>query len=132
MRRHRGVPTLAGNAQDVAGVAVLAQRVQGDDPKALLTTLDALKNKLGSAVIVLGQITNGKVDLIAGVTKDLTGRIKAGELIAMVAPQVGARGGGRPDMARAGGGDRPDALDAALASVEAWVAQRTAVIRGSF
>jgi alanyl-tRNA synthetase len=119
----RGVD-LASSARSVQGAAVLAAQVQGDDPKALLGTLDALKNKLGSAVIVLGQVSNGKVDLIAGVTKDLTDRVKAGELIAMVAPQVGARGGGRPDMARAGGGDRPDALDAALASVEAWVAQR--------
>jgi alanyl-tRNA synthetase len=115
---------LASSARSVQGVSVLAAQINGDDPKALLGTLDALKNKLGSAVIVLGQVTNGKVDLIAGVTKDLTDRVKAGELIAMVAPQVGARGGGRPDMARAGGGDRPDALETALASVEAWVAQR--------
>ena len=115
---------LATSAHNVRGVSVLAARVQGDDAKALLGTLDTLKNKLGSAVIVLGQVTNGKVDLIAGVTKDLTDRVKAGDLIAMVAPLVGARGGGRPDMARAGGGDRPDDLDTALASVEAWVSER--------
>ena len=115
---------LATSAHNVRGVSVLAARVQGDDAKALLGTLDTLKNKLGSAVIVLGQVTNGKVDLIAGVTKDLTDRVKAGDLIAMVAPLVGARGGGRPDMARAGGGDRPDNLDTALTSVEAWVSER--------
>ncbi len=93
-------------------------------PKSLLTTLDALKNKLGSAVIVLGQVSDGKVDLIAGVTQGLVDRVKAGDLIAMVGAQVGARGGGRPDMARAGGGDRPDALAAALESVHDWVAER--------
>ena len=119
----RGVD-LAETAHELHGVRVLAAQVQGDDPKALLGTLDALKSKLGRAVIVLGQISNGKVDLIAGVTKDVTDRVKAGDLIAMVAPLVGARGGGRPDMARAGGGDKPDALDSALASVEAWVAER--------
>ncbi len=115
---------LAATARDVKGVRVLAAQVQGDDPKALLGTLDALKNKLVSAVVVLGQVTHGKVDLIAGVTKDLTDRVKAGDLIAMLAPQVGARGGGRADMARAGGGDRPEALASALASVEAWVSER--------
>ncbi len=119
----RGVD-LAETARDLRGVRILAAQVQGDDPKALLGTLDALKSKLGSAVIVLAQVSNGKVDLIAGVTKDVTDRVKAGELIAMVAPRVGARGGGRPDMARAGGGDKPEALESALASVEAWVAER--------
>ncbi len=119
----RGVD-LAETARELHGVRVLAAQVQGDDPKALLGTLDALKNKLGRAVIVLGQVSNGKVDLIAGVTKDVTDRVKAGDLIAMIAPLVGARGGGRPDMARAGGGDKPDALDSALATVEAWVAER--------
>jgi alanyl-tRNA synthetase len=103
---------------------VVAAEVQGSDPKALLNTLDALKNKLGSAVIVLGQISDGKVNLIAGVTKDVVDRVKAGDVISMVGAQVGARGGGRPDMARAGGGDRPEALSAALASVEDWVSER--------
>jgi len=119
----RGVD-LADSARDVRGVKVLAAEVPGDDPKALLGTLDALKSKLGSAVIVLGQIADAKVNLIVGVTKDVTDRVKAGDLIGMVGAQVGARGGGRPDMARAGGGDRPDALPAALQSVEAWVAER--------
>ncbi len=119
----RGVD-LAETASELRGVRVLAAQVQGDDPKALLGTLDALKSKLGSAVIVLAQVSNGKVDLIAGVTKDVIDRVKAGELIAMVAPRVGARGGGRADMARAGGGDKPEALESALASVEAWVAER--------
>jgi len=119
----RGVD-LAETATELRGVRILAAQVQGDDPKALLGTLDTLKSKLGSAVIVLGQVSNGKVDLIAGVTKDVTDRVKAGEIIAMVAQRVGARGGGRPDMARAGGGDKPEALEAALASVEAWVAER--------
>ncbi len=115
---------LADSARDVGGVRVLTAQIPGDDPKALLNTLDALKNKLGTAVIVLGQVTDGKVNLIAGVTKNVVDRIKAGDLIGWVGPQVGARGGGRPDMARAGGGDRPDALAAALASVDAWVAER--------
>jgi len=119
----RGVD-LADSAHDVRGVKVLAAEVPGDDPKALLGTLDALKSKLGSAVIVLGQIADAKVNLIVGVTKDVTDRVKAGDLIGMVGAQVGARGGGRPDMARAGGGDRPDALAAALQSVEAWVTER--------
>jgi hypothetical protein len=83
------------------------------DPKALLQTLDSLKSKLGSAVIVLGNVSDGKVSLIAGVSKDLTDRVAAPDLIALVGPEVGAKGGGRPDMARAGGGDKPDALAAA-------------------
>jgi alanyl-tRNA synthetase len=115
---------LVDSARDVRGVKVLVAEVPGDDAKALLGTLDALKSKLGSAVIVLGQVADAKVNLIVGVTKDVTDRVKAGDLIGMVGAQVGARGGGRPDMARAGGGDRPDALPAALQSVEAWVAER--------
>ncbi len=115
---------LADRARDVRGVRVLAAEVPDGDAKALLSALDALKSKLGSAVIVLGQVTDDKVSLIAGVTKDVVDRIKAGDVISMVAAQVGAKGGGRPDMARAGGGDRPEALGAALASVHAWVAER--------
>jgi alanyl-tRNA synthetase len=115
---------LAEQAHDIRGVRVLAAQVLGDDPKALLSALDALKNRLGSSVIVLGQIADGKVNLIAGVSKDVTGRVKAGDVIAMVGAIVGARGGGRPDMARAGGGNRPEALAAALASVNNWVAER--------
>ena len=114
---------LAAQAQAVAGVKVLGAQVRGDG-KALLATLDSLKDHLGSAVIVLGQADAGRVNLIAGVTPDLTHRFKAGDVIAFVGKQVGARGGGRPDMARAGGGDRPEALPAALASVADWVQAR--------
>jgi alanyl-tRNA synthetase len=114
---------LAGRAVEVDGVKVLAAAVEGD-PRSLLSTLDSLKSKLGSAVIVLGNVSDGKVSLIAGVTKDLTDRVAAPDLIALVGPHVGAKGGGRPDMARAGGGDNPDALTGALERVPAWVAQR--------
>ncbi len=114
---------LADRAVDVDGIKVLAAAVDGE-PKALLKTLDMLRSKLGSAVIVLGNVCDGKVNLIAGVSKDLTGRLSAPDLISLVGPQVGARGGGRPDMARAGGGDKPDALEPALAGVPAWVAER--------
>ena len=117
---------LAQRAVDVSGVKVLAARLDGVDGKALLTTLDALKDRLGSAVIVLGQVDAGKVNLIAGVTKDLTHKLKAGDLVATVGAKVGARGGGRPDMARAGGGERPEALTGALESVATWVAERVA------
>jgi alanyl-tRNA synthetase len=115
---------LAAEARDVDGIKVLGAVVEGSDQKALLSTLDTLKNKLGSAVIVLGQVSDGKVSLIAGVTQDVTDRIKAGDAINMVGEMVGARGGGRPDMARAGGGDRPDALPAALDALPDWVAGR--------
>ncbi|EBW6088699.1 alanine--tRNA ligase, partial [Salmonella enterica subsp. enterica serovar Enteritidis] len=87
--------------------------------------VDDLKNQLGSTVIVLATIADAKVSLIAGVSKDVTDRVKAGELIGMVAAQVGGKGGGRPDMAQAGGTDT-QALPAALASVESWVASRLA------
>jgi len=114
---------LAGQAVDVGGIKVLAVPVEGD-PKSLMQTLDQLKAKLGSAVIVLGNVADGKVNLIAGVSKDLTDRVKAPDLISLVGPEVGAKGGGRPDMARAGGGDQPDALAPALAKVQSWVAER--------
>ena len=90
--------------------------------RVLRETLDQLKNKLGSAAIVLGTSSGTKVNLIAGVTKDQTSRIKAGDLVNAVAVQVGGKGGGRPDMAQAGG-NNPDALDAALQSVPDWVRQ---------
>jgi alanyl-tRNA synthetase len=106
------------------GVRVLATRVPDVEPKALLTTLDQLKNKLGSAVVVLGTVHEGRVALVAGVTADLVQRVRAGDLVQWLAPQVGARGGGRPDMARAGGGDRPEVLDDALGAVADWVAER--------
>jgi alanyl-tRNA synthetase len=114
---------LAATAVDVKGVKVLAAILDGADVKALRETLDKLKDKLKSAAIVLGSVADGKVTLIAGVTADLTAKVKAGELVNAVAQQVGGKGGGRPDMAQAGGTD-PDKLPAALASVSAWVEQR--------
>ncbi len=114
---------LAGNAVDVKGAKVLAAALDGADVKALRETLDKLKDKLKTAAIVLGSVADGKVTLIAGVTADLTGKVKAGELVNHVAQQVGGKGGGRPDMAQAGGTDAA-ALPAALESVRAWVAER--------
>jgi alanyl-tRNA synthetase len=115
---------LADRAHDVGGIAVLAARLEEGDPKAMLATLDRLKDKLGSAVILLGQVNGGRVSLLAGVTKDLTGRISAGDVIKEIGAKVGARGGGRPDMAQGGGGDKPEALDGALDSLTDWVAQQ--------
>lgn len=97
--------------------------MEGADVNALRAAIDKLRDKLKSAAIVLASTTDGKVTLIAGVTSDLTGKVKAGELVNMVAQQVGGKGGGRPDMAQAGGSD-PAKLPAALASVRAWVEQR--------
>ncbi len=104
----------------VKGVKVLATRLDGADSKGLRETLDRLKDKLGSAAIVLASVQDNKVTLIAGVTKDLVGRIHAGEMVNQVAMRVGGKGGGRPDMAQAGGTD-PSQLDAALAAIPAWV-----------
>ncbi len=117
---------LAGQAVEIDGVRVLAARLDGADAKALRDTVDQLKNKLGSAAVVLGAVSDGKVSLVAGVTADQTDRLKAGELISAVARQVGGKGGGRADMAQAGGTD-PDALDGALASVAQWVRDRLKV-----
>jgi len=114
---------LAGGAADVGGVKVVAATIDGGDAKSLRETVDKLKEKLRSAAIVLGSVADGKVTLIAGVTSDLTARVKAGELVNHVATQIGGKGGGRPDMAQAGGTD-PAALPAALDSVRGWVAQR--------
>ncbi len=114
---------LAEKATQVEGVKVLAASLPGAEPKSLRETMDSLKDKLGSAVIVLGTTSNGKVNLVAGVTKDRTGDVKAGELVKFVAEQVGGKGGGRPDMAQAGGSD-PEALPSALQSVEGWVRKR--------
>jgi len=111
---------LAGQAHEVKGIQVLAARIDGADVKALRETLDQLKNKLKTAAIVLAAVEAGKVTLVAGVTKDAVDRVKAGELVNMVAQQVGGKGGGRPDMAQAGGTD-PSKLDAALGSVTKWV-----------
>ncbi|WP_445156741.1 alanine--tRNA ligase [Halomonas sp. E14] len=116
---------MLGQAHDVAGVKVLATRLEGVSAKELRGVLDQLKHKLGSGVVVLGVADReaGKVSLIAGVTDDLTGRVKAGELVNHVASQVGGKGGGRADMAQAGGSDAA-ALPGALASVPAWVEQQ--------
>lgn len=105
---------LSASAQDVKGVKVLAVRLDGQDGKALLALVDQLKNKLGRAVILLGSVHEDKVVLVAGVTKDLTGQLKAGDLMKQAAAAVGGKGGGRPDMAQGGGVDA-GALDAALA-----------------
>jgi len=114
---------LADQAADVKGMKVLAAALDGADAKALRETLDKLKDRLKSAAIVLAAVEGGKVTLIAGVTADLTSKIKAGELVNFVAQQVGGKGGGRPDMAQAGG-TSPDKLPEALASVHGWVAAR--------
>ena len=116
---------LAGQAVEVAGIQVLSARLEGVDAKALRETVDQLKQKLGSAVVLLAVVEEGKVSLAAGVTRDQTGRLKAGELVNAVAQQVGGKGGGRPDMAMAGG-SQPEHLDAALASVVDWVRERAA------
>ena len=116
---------LAGQAIDINGLKVLAAKLEGGDPKALRDTVDQLKNKLGSAAVVLATVNGEKVALAAGVTQDQTKIIKAGELVNYVAQQIGGKGGGRPDMAQAGGND-PAALDGALTSVEAWVREKMA------
>lgn len=111
---------LSSEAVEVKGVKLLVSELSNVEPKMLRTMVDDLKNQLGSAVIVLATVAEGKVSLIAGVSKDVTDRVKAGELVGMVAQQVGGKGGGRPDMAQAGGTDAA-ALPGALAGVEAWV-----------
>jgi alanyl-tRNA synthetase len=115
---------LANNVKEIAGVKVLVSQLNGAENKALRGMVDELKNQLGSGIIMLGNVAEGnKVGLIAGVTKDLIGKVKAGELVNMVAQQVGGKGGGRPDMAQAGGSD-PAALPEALKSVDSWLAER--------
>ncbi|MBF5056358.1 alanyl-tRNA synthetase [Alcanivorax sp. 521-1] len=114
---------LTAEAREVGGVKVLATKVDGADAKTLRVTMDKVKDKLGSAVILLAAADGDKVALVAGVTKDLTDRVKAGDLMKHVAEQVGGKGGGRPDMAQGGGSDAA-ALPAALDGVQAWVAER--------
>ncbi|MDP2171146.1 MAG: alanine--tRNA ligase [Rhodocyclaceae bacterium] len=114
---------LTAQAADVKGIKVLAATLDGADVATLRETLDKLKDKLKSAAIVLASVTGGKVSLIAGVTANLTAKLKAGELVNSVAQQIGGKGGGRPDMAQAGG-TQPENLPAALASVKAWVEQK--------
>ncbi|MFT3735991.1 MAG: alanine--tRNA ligase [Rhodocyclaceae bacterium] len=112
---------LLGQAVEVGGIKVLAVTLDGADVPALREAVDKLRDKLGSAAVVLAAVADGKVSLIAGVTADLTSKVKAGELVNFVAQQVGGKGGGRPDMAQAGG-TNPAALPAALAGVKDWVA----------
>jgi alanyl-tRNA synthetase len=111
---------MASQAVDIEGIKVLAARLEGGDAKSLRETVDQLKNKLGAAAVVLATVEGDKVSLAAGVTKDETKRIRAGDLVNHVAQQVGGKGGGRPDMAMAGGKD-PSGLDAALQAVPDWV-----------
>ncbi|MBE4574458.1 alanine--tRNA ligase [Vibrio navarrensis] len=115
--------SLTDQVKQIAGVNVLVAKLDGADNKALRGMVDELKNQLGSGIIMLGNVADDKVGLIAGVTNDLTSKVKAGELVNMVAQQVGGKGGGRPDMAQAGGTDA-GALPAALESVDAWLAER--------
>ncbi len=117
------VEDLARQAVDVKGAKVLAATLDGADAKTLREAVDRLKNQLKSAAIVVGAVVDGKVSLIAGVTADLTGKVKAGELVNFVAQQVGGKGGGRADMAQAGGTE-PAKLPSALESVKGWVEQR--------
>ncbi|MCB1664854.1 MAG: alanine--tRNA ligase [Pseudomonadales bacterium] len=111
---------IAAEAVKLGEVSLLAKTVQGFNAKTLRDTVDQLKNKLGSSVVLLASVEDGKVSLVAGVSKDLTDRVKAGDLVNMVATQIGGKGGGRPDMAMAGGSD-VQALPAAMASVKVWV-----------
>ncbi|HCR3445333.1 TPA: alanine--tRNA ligase [Morganella morganii] len=113
--------SMTKDAVSVNGVKLLVKQLTNAEPKMLRTMVDDLKNQLSSGIIVLSTISDDKVSLIAGVTKDLTGKVKAGELVAFIAEQIGGKGGGRPDMAQAGGTDTA-ALPAAMASVESWVA----------
>jgi len=114
---------LVTQAVDVKGIKVLAAKLDGADAKTLRDTLDQLKNKLKTAAIVLAAVDGDKVQLAAGVTADSVGKVKAGELVNFVAQQVGGKGGGKPDMAMAGGTDASK-LGAALASVQGWVADK--------
>ena len=118
-----GSKDLAADAKEIKGVKVLAARLDGMDAKGLRETIDRLKDKLGRAAIVLAAVQDNKITLIAGVTKDLMGQVPAGELVNQVAIRVGGKGGGRPDMAQAGGND-PSGLEAALADVPGWIEDR--------
>ena len=108
---------------ETKGVKVLSTVLEGVEAKALRSMVDDFKNQLGSAIIVLGIAEESKVSLIVGVTKDLVSKVKAGELVNFVAQQVGGKGGGRPDMAQAGG-TQPQNLDSAIASVKSWLEEK--------
>jgi alanyl-tRNA synthetase len=114
---------VSSEAIDIRGVKLLAKTVDGLNAKTLRDTADQLKNKLGSSIVVLATVEDDKISIVVGVSKDLVSKVKAGELVNMVAMQIGGKGGGRPDMAMAGGSD-VGALPQALASIEAWVADR--------
>jgi alanyl-tRNA synthetase len=114
---------LIGQVQDLSGVPFLAARMDGADAAALRSTLQKLRDKLPRAIIVLGAVEGDKVQLVAGVGAELTAKVKAGELVNFLAAQVGGKGGGKPDMAMAGGTD-PSKLDAAIASARSWVAAK--------
>jgi len=118
-----GSDSLLDEVAVVEGLKVLAARMDGADSRALRDSIDHLKDRLGSGVVVLGGVDDGKVRLAAGVTADLTSRIKAGDLVNFVAQQVGGKGGGRPDFAQAGG-SQPEVLNDALASVSGWVEEK--------
>ncbi|MFW5426046.1 MAG: alanine--tRNA ligase [Methylophagaceae bacterium] len=114
---------LASSAQEISGIKVLTAQLEGADGKSLRDTVDQLKNKLGTAAIILSAVDGDKITLIAGVTKDATDKVRAGDLVAHVASQVGGKGGGRPDMAQ-GGGNQPENLSAALDSVSGWISSK--------
>ncbi|MFB0980210.1 MAG: DHHA1 domain-containing protein, partial [Alteromonadaceae bacterium] len=114
---------LIGKAVDVNGVKILIADLDGAESKALRGMMDELKNKIGSGIILLGTASDGKVGLIAGVTKDLTGQVKAGDLVNAAAQHVGGKGGGRPDMAQAGG-SQPEHLTLALDAAKAWLTDK--------
>jgi alanyl-tRNA synthetase len=114
------VDELAGEVEQIAGLPVLAKRLDGEDPKGLRELVERLKDKLGSVVLFLGVPQDNKVTLVAGVSKELTSKIKAGDLIRMAAPIVGGKGGGRPDMAQ-GGGSKPEQLNEAIIAVKKWI-----------
>jgi alanyl-tRNA synthetase len=113
---------LAASAIEIEGIKVLSTQVTGDS-EAVMALFDGLRERLDKCVVVLGYLDRGKVALVCGVSKGLTNRLKAGDLVTHIGAQVGARGGGRDDMAKAGGGDNPEALDDALGTVAAWVAE---------
>jgi alanyl-tRNA synthetase len=111
---------MLSNAVEINGVKVLIANLEGVEAKSLRSMMDDIKNRIGEGIVVLGVANNAKVNLIAGVTKNLTDKVKAGELVNFVASQVGGKGGGRPDMAQAGG-DKPENLGQALDSVNVWL-----------
>jgi alanyl-tRNA synthetase len=111
---------MLSNAVEINGVKVLIANLEGVEAKSLRSMMDDIKNRIGEGIVVLGVANDAKVNLIAGVTKNLTSKVKAGELVNFVASQVGGKGGGRPDMAQAGG-DQPENLGQALDSVNAWL-----------